>query len=242
MTRKIIRSGLLKNNKAVFFRSGGFKVKQWSGLVNTKPQSVPDWLDWDMYQGPSPMKPYHGHRFGGTHRGYWDYEGGGLGDMAHHYLDPFTWQYGVDDTAPVKIVPHAAPAHHDACGMWGWVELTYADGLTLVLESREWGAKYDRKKQRRGVDVNELDEESRKKLDKMPDPEPLVGFGDAVKTRKPAGGNAEAAHRTATIFHLANIAIRVGRPIRFDPDRDVIVGDEQANRLVNQPMRAPWHL
>ncbi len=45
-----------------------------------------------------------------------------------------------------------------------------------------------------------------------------------------------------TILHLANIAIRVGRKIRFDPVKEVIVGDEEANRLVSQPMRAPWHL
>jgi hypothetical protein len=63
-----------------------------------------------------------------------------------------------------------------------------------------------------------------------------------VRSRRPAGGNAEAAHRTVTLLHLANIAIRVGRKIHFDPVKEVIVGDEEANRLVNQPMRAPWHL
>jgi len=63
-----------------------------------------------------------------------------------------------------------------------------------------------------------------------------------VRTRKPAGGHAEAAHRTVCVNHLANIAIRVGRKIHFDPVREVIVGDEEANRLAYQPMRAPWHL
>jgi hypothetical protein len=43
-------------------------------------------------------------------------------------------------------------------------------------------------------------------------------------------------------MHLANIAIRVGRKIRFDPETEQIIGDEEANRLVNVPMRAPWHL
>ncbi|UCF34986.1 MAG: hypothetical protein JSV78_06705, partial [Phycisphaerales bacterium] len=67
-------------------------------------------------------------------------------------------------------------------------------------------------------------------------------FAEAVKQRKPAGGNAEAAHRTITIMHLTNIAFRTGRKIRFDPDKEEILGDEEANRLVNVPMRAPWHL
>jgi hypothetical protein len=161
--------------------------------------------------------------------------------MAHHHLDRLAYEYGRDVTAPVEITPYAPPAHPEACGMWGWCELKYADGFTLVLDSGEWGERYNRKKER-GVSPEDLDEEGRRKLAELPDPERLIGFGEAVKTRKPAGGNAEAAHRTATIMHLANIAIRVGRKIRFDPEKEVIIGDEEANRLVNQPMRAPWHL
>jgi predicted dehydrogenase len=238
LTRKIMKSGLLKNCPVVHIARGGHKVKEWSGLVNVKPRPVPPNLDWDMYVGPAPMKPYHPHRVGGTHRGYWDYEGGGLADMGQHHFDPVTWTYGKDDTAPVEIEAYAPPAHPDAVGMWGWVELKYADGMTVVLDSGEWG---DRKEPR-DIRLEDLDEASREKIKAMPDPEPLRDFADAVRTRKPAGGNAEAAHRTACILHLANIAIRVGRKIRFDPVKEVIVGDEEANRLVNQPMRAPWHL
>jgi hypothetical protein len=76
----------------------------------------------------------------------------------------------------------------------------------------------------------------------MPDPEPLLSFAEAVKQRKPAGGHPEAAHRAACILHLANLAIRLGRKINYDPVKEVIVGDDAANRLVNVPMRSPWHL
>jgi hypothetical protein len=76
----------------------------------------------------------------------------------------------------------------------------------------------------------------------MPDPEPMSDFLTAVKTRTRAGGNAEAAHRCATLLHLANIAIRVGRKVRYDPVKEQIVGDDEANRLVNVPTRAPWRL
>ena len=79
-------------------------------------------------------------------------------------------------------------------------------------------------------------------VDQMPDPEPLVTFAEAVKTRKQAGGHAESSHRAATLLRLANLAIRVGRKTQYDPIKEVIVGDETANRLVNPPMRAPWHL
>lgn len=241
LTRKIMKSGLLKKCEAVYMKRGGLKVKEWSGLVNVRPQPVPSNLDWDLYCGPSPLKPYHPHRVGGTHRGYWDYEGGGLSDMGQHSLDPFTWTYGKDDTAPVEIEAHAPPAHPEACGMWGWVEMKYADGFTLVLDSGEWGAPYDRKAAR-AVALEDLSEGAQEKVRAMPEPEPLLSFGEAVRQRKRAGGNADVAHRSATLVHLANIAIRTGRKIRFDPEKDQVIGDEEANRLVNVPMRAPWHL
>lgn len=245
LTHKIMKSALLKSCKAVHIKRGGLKVKQWSGIVNASPQPIPKSLDWDMYCGPSPLRPYHRHRTGGTHRGYWDYEGGGLADMGQHHFDPVQWVFAKDDTSPVEIEAYAPPAHPEACGMWGWVEMKYADGLTFVMDSCEWPNQdqpsYSRKEER-GVSLSDLSEENQKKIKEMPDPEPLVTFAEAVKTRKRAGGNADVAHRSATILHLANIAIRTGRKIRFDPIKDQIIGDEEANRLVNQPMRAPWYL
>jgi predicted dehydrogenase len=208
--------------------------------VDVAPRPVPKNLDWDLYCGPSPLKPFHPPRVGGTHRGYWDYEGGGLGDMGQHYLDPLTWLFGRDHTAPVEVEASAPPAHGEVAGMWAWAKLTYADGFTLVLESGEWGQPTGLKS--KGVKLEDLDEEGRKKLKELPDPQPLVDFGEAVRTRKQPGGHPEAAHRTATIMHLANIAIRTGRKIRFDPVKEEAVGDDAANRLVNPPMRAPWRL
>jgi hypothetical protein len=125
--------------------------------------------------------------------------------------------------------------------MWGWVELKYADGFTLVLDSGEWGQRWD-KRPSRGVSLEDLTPENRQRLKAMAEPEPLLTFGQAVQQRKPAGGNSEAAHRTVTAIHLANIAIRVGRKVRFDPVTEVIIGDDAAQRLAHQPMRAPWHL
>ncbi len=242
LIHKIMASGLLKKNcKGVHIKSGGLKVKEWSGMVNAQPQPIPKSLDWDFYCGPSPLRPYHPHRFGGTHRGYWDYEGGGLTDMGQHHYDPVQWVYAKDDTSPVEIEAYAPPAHPEACGMWGWVELKYADGMTFVFDSREWGEPYIRK-QSREVLLSDLSEEDQKKIKEMPDPEPLVSFAEAVKTRKRAGGNADAANRSATLMHLANIAIRTGRKLRYDPVKEQFIGDDEANRLVNPPMRAPWHL
>ena len=239
--RKIMASGLVKNCPAVWISKGGFPVQRYCGKVNLQPQPVPKHLDWDMYCGPSPLRPYNGHRFGWSHRYYWDYEGGGLADFAQHHMDPFTWIYGKEETAPVEIEPRTAPQHPEACGVWAWVEMTYADGMTLVFDSAKWGPGYDRKKARH-IGLGDLDEATRKKVEALPEVRRPLKFPEAVKTRQNAGGHVEAAHRTITIAHLANIAIRVGRKIRFDPVTERVVGDEAANRLANQPMREPWHI
>jgi predicted dehydrogenase len=243
--RKIFESGLLEKCDTIIVQRGGKKVGQWSGKVRYTVQEVPSQLDWNLYCGPAPIRPYQSHRFGGTHRGYWDYEGGGLADMAHHQLDRLAYEYGRDLTAPVEITPHAPTAHPEACGLWGWCEMKYADGFTLVLDSGEWGQPYDRLKEKNkgeGDIRKMLSEEDQRKLDEMPDPEPLVRFPDAIRTRRQAGGNAEASHRVATIYHLANIAFRTGRQLRFDPEKEEFVGDDEANRLAYQPMRSPWRL
>ncbi|MCC5827977.1 MAG: Gfo/Idh/MocA family oxidoreductase [Phycisphaeraceae bacterium] len=245
-TRRLLASGLIKKCDTVVVRRGGFKVKEWSGPL-VAPSTPPDHLDWDMYCGPSPLVPYQRPRFGGMHRGYWDYDGGGLGDMGQHHLDPIAYTYALDTTAPVEVEAYAPPAHPIVTGMWGWVKLRYANGFTLVLESGEWPDRDARSgEQTRNTNFeyfyNLLSEEDKRKFDAMPDEEPLLDFASAVRARKPAGGNAEAAHRTMTIMHLANIAIRVGRTIRFDPVTEQVIGDDEANRLAHQPMRAPWHL
>ena len=244
-SRKIFESGLLKTCDSVLVKKGGFKIREWSGRVRYAVDEVPANLDWDMYCGPAPLRPFQKHRCGGSHRGYWDYEGGGLGDMAHHGLHDLAYQYGRDLTSPVEVIPHAPLAHPEACGLWAWCELKYADGFTLVLESGEWGAPYDRL-QPRTLKAEELlqqlSAEDRKKLSEMPDPKRPPYFPEAVRTREKTGSHAERSHRVATIYHLANAAFRCGRPLKFDPVTEQIVGDEEANRLVNQPMRAPWRL
>lgn len=243
--RKVFESGLLSECDTVIVDRRGKKVARWSGMVQYEPSEPPEKLDWDMYCGPAPLRPYHRHRTGGTHRGYWDYEGGGLADMAHHHLDRLAYEYGRDMTAPVEVTPHALPAHPECCGMWGWCELKYADGFTLVLTSGEWGEPYDRLKQQKTSEADVkamLSPADREKLKTMPDPEPLVKFADAVRTREQAGGHAAASHRVATIYHLANVAFRTGRKLQFDPEQEQVIGDDEANRLVNQPMRAPWRI
>jgi hypothetical protein len=109
------------------------------------------------------------------------------------------------------------------------------------MESGEWGPSYDRHPVR-DVSLDDLSKVDQDKINSMPDPEPLLSFGEAVKQRKQAGGHPEAAHRAACILHLANLAIRLGRKLKYDPDKEIFINDNEANRFLNPPMSAPWRI
>ena len=241
-THKLMRSGLFKDKcPAVVINSGGKKIREWAGRPYLPISDPPKSLDWDLYCGPSPLKPFVGERHGGSHRKYWDYDGGGLSDMGQHHLDPLQWIWGKDDTSPVEIEAYAPAPHHECTGVWAWCEMKYADGMTLVIDSAEWGPRYDKQKSR-GISVSDLSPEDQEKFKLIPDPEPLLSFAEAVKTRKQAGGGPEPAHRASTLLHLCNIAFRCQRPLKYDPVKEIFIGDEQATRLVYQPLRAPFHV
>ena len=80
-------------------------------------------------------------------------------------------------------------------------------------------------------------------IDAMPDPEEQITlFTESVKTRKKFALNEENGHRSATIVNMGTIALRLGRTLNFDPVKQEFINDEEANRLINQPMRGPWKI
>jgi len=223
----------------------------WSGVINARPEPVPAHLDYDRWLGPAPYKPYTRHRTHSSFRGYWDYDGGGLADMGQHYLDPVQYLLDKDDTSPSEIEAYAPwPPHHDACGKWGRVEMKYADGCKIIIESCQWGEQETvgkpyiegpKGKLYKGfrTDPPELAE----KLKLLPDPEPqITDFNQSVWSRQRFGLDEIKGNRSNMLVHLANCAIRTGRKLRFDPVKQRFIDDEAANRLADQPMRAPWHL
>ena len=228
-----------------------WKVKGWSGRTDLKPQPVPAHLDYDLWLGPAPYRPYNSARVHSHFRGYWDYDAGGLGDMGQHYLDPVQYILGKDDTSPVEVTAHAPwPQHPDAAGLWGWVEMKYEDGCRIIIESGEWGEMRTKDKPYiegpkgkiyRGFRTDPPD--LKDALPTLPEPEPMVtNFNESVKTRQKFALNEVSSHRSNILCQLPKIAIRTGRKLRFDPAALRFIGDEEANRLVDEPMRAPWHL
>lgn len=231
--------------KATINASTGFDWKfYWSGKTHLKPQDIPDHLDYDRWLGPATYKPYHPHRVHANFRGYWDYDGGGLGDMGQHYIDPVQYLLGKDNTSPELVEIDAPLQHPDAVSSWRRIEYTYKDGCKIVLdgENKDKDAAFlegPDGKLFKGFnsDIPDL----LKKVNTMHDPQPQVtDFIQAVKSRTKFALNEENGHRSCTIVNMGKIALRLGRSLKFDPDRQIFPDDPAANRLINQPMRAPW--
>ena len=251
--KKVVESGVL-GWPLTFTVSGitGYDWKfYWSGQTNLKPQPVPPELDYEMWLGPAPYKPYNVARVHANFRSYWDYDGGGLGDMGQHYLDPVQYLLNKDGTSPVEVEAWAPwPPHPDAVRMWGRVEMKYADGCRIILESCEWGRNetegqpyIEGPKGKLYPGMRSDPPDIAQALKTLPEPEPQVSdFNVSVRTRRKFGLNEVNGNRSNMLVHIANAAIRTGRKLRFDPVAQRFIGDDFANRLVDQPMRAPWRL
>ena len=247
--RKAVMHGLLGDGplKVTLNASTGFDWKfYWVGRTDLTPQPVPAELDYDLWLGPAPFKPYHPHRVHGTFRGYWDYDGGGLGDMGQHYLDPVQYILGKDGDSPVEIESDAPPQDKDAVGTFRYIRLKYKDGTEIILdgENRDKQAAFIEGSKGRilkGMKTDITDFQA--KLKGLSDPEPMVtDFVQAVKTRSHFALNEVNGHRSCTLVNLAKIALQTGRPLRFDPKKQRFVKDKEANSYVSQPMRGNWKL
>jgi predicted dehydrogenase len=246
--KKIVMGGVLGwPLKVTVSGITGFDWKfYWSGLHQLQPMPVPEELDYDLWLGPAPYKPYNPERVHSKFRGYWDYDGGGLGDMGQHYLDPVQYLLGKDNTSPVYVEIDAPQQHYDAVGSWRRITYTYDDGCTVILdgENRDKEAAYIEGpygKIYKGFrsDIKDFD----KILNLLPDPEPqITSFSESVRTRRKFALNEINGHRSCTLVNLGVIAVRLGRNLKYDPVIEQFVDDEGANRLINQPMRDPWRI
>jgi len=246
--KKIVSSGILGwPLKVTISGITGYDWKfYWSGKTDLLPEPVPSELDYDMWLGPAPVKPYNKLRVHENFRGYWDYDGGGLGDMGQHYIDPVQYLLDKDNTSPVSVEIDAPQQHYDAVGSWRRITYRYEDGCQIILdgENRDKEAAYIEGplgKIYKGFasDIPNLSE----LVNDLPDPAPQVtSFTESVKTRRPFALNEENGHRSCTIVNMGVIALRLGRSLKYDPDKQLFIGDDAANALVDQPMRGEWYM
>jgi len=244
--KKLVESGMLGWPLTVTVsKHTGFDWKfYWIGKTGLEAQPVPATLDYDRWLGPAPYKPYNAHRVHGTFRGYWDYDGGGLGDMGQHYLDPIQYFLGKDHTSPVKVEVDADQQHPDACGTFRKIVYTYADGCKIILdgEAKDESVAYiEGPEGKLFAGFKSTIPNLKEKLALLPDPAPQVtDFLESVKYRTPFALNESNGHRSCTIINLGKIALQLGRTLNFDPEAQVFINDDEANKMINPPMRAPY--
>ncbi len=242
---EIVRNGWIGKVKVVHARLGEFPPP-----ADYPAQPVPEGFDYDRWLGPTPWFPYHPERvkgdYGGGWRRFWEYGSRKNGDWGAHHFDIIQWALGRDDSGPVEFIPkgwqgaeHQMHVYDDGVrvlrdaptrdghmihffGSDGEVMVSRGDRLDTVpaeIKERPLGPGDTRLYESRNHEDNWL---------------------ECIRTRQPPICHAEIGHRTATICILAGIAERLGRPIRWDPVREDIVGDEAARRWLDRPRRAPY--
>jgi predicted dehydrogenase len=237
------------------------------GPFKTAP--VPKELDWDAWQGPTPEHEYVPQRCHFSFRYWIEYSGGTLTDWGAHHNDIALWGIGPEVGGPetvggkvlLKPVPggYTAPAAYEAT-------FTYPNGLvhkcitTTASTITGSPAKGKPGELPHGIKFEGADgwlfvtrgkiEASKPEIlnDKFTEKDVRLpvstdhmgNFFAAVKTRKEPICAAEIGHRSASICHLAGIAIQLGRKLKWDPVKEDFVGDKEASAMVARQQRKQW--
>lgn len=218
------------------------------------PGPPPENLDYDFWLGPAPLAPYCPARVHKNWRWHLDYGGGRVMDWVGHHVDIAHWGLGLDYTGPVEV---EGWGNYPKEGLWNApteYEFTckYVNGLEMVVASSfAGGTKWYGEQGWIYVTRGKIDANPKSVLKEVIGPDGiqlyksrdhLQNFLDCVKSRQLTITPCEVAHRSASIGHLGQIAMALGRKIRFDPDNEHILRDSTATRMLRNPMRSPWHL
>ena len=242
---QLIRAGRIGKIKTVRIGVGGPAI-----ACNLETQDIPAGTDWDLWQGPAPMRGYNEalcpkgvHTHFPAWRSYWEYAGGGLADMGAHHFDIAQWALNMDSSGPVKITP---PSNGEKTGL----KFTYANGVEM-FHGGPSGCTFEGSDATLYVDRNKMEctkEEILKEPLNKEDPSIIVADNhkknwlEAIRGNKKTLCPAEVGHRSASICHLGNIGYRVGKPLEWDPAKETFTNSQEANRLLFREYRAPWKL
>lgn len=230
-----------------------------------KPQPVPKELDYEMWSGQAPLLPYVPARIHGSFRWNLAYSGGVICDWGAHMIDLAQWGHDSEHTGPVEVEGKGDFPPRDAVFNTAptfKVDYRYADGVTMTVSSKGASVRFEGSDGwvecpgwRAPVKASS-DEILQVKVDpgkaRIYRPSEIEGprdggkggehrnFYDCVKSRKPTYAPAEIGHRTITIAHLGNIAMMLGRKLRWDPDTETFPDEPAANALLTRNQREPW--
>jgi len=220
------------------------------------PEPVPEGFDYQMWLGPAAEAPYVPARCHVNFRWIYDYSGGQVTDWGGHHPDCAQWGLGTDHTGPVEI--RSAKAEFAPDPLWNtatdyYFEAIYKDGTRLIISSKEksgvtWEGSEGKVWANRGS--HDADPKSILTSEIGPNEVHLYessnhyrNFIDCVISRKETAAPVEVAHRSITICHLGNIAMRLGREsLKWDPEKEQILGDSEATKMLSREYRAPWKL
>ncbi len=220
------------------------------------PMPVPAGFDYDMWLGPTPWYPYTEKRCHFWFRYILEYSGGEVTDRGAHVIDLGQLGNGTDDTGPVEVTGKGEFLRDGLfdCAVKYQFDFTYANGVKMLCSSNgPRGVKFE------GTDGwilihvhgGALEASSPSLLKEVIGPNEIhVGrspghhadFIRNVKSRGLPVAHPEVGHRTATMCHLANIAMLTGRTLKWDPVAERITNDDEAQRMTYRPMRGEWRL
>jgi predicted dehydrogenase len=263
------RSSIYFRTACEFVRNGrlgriqGIKVGlpggryDWSKLgARNQPETPPQELNYDLWLGPAPQRPYTPALLQVNWRNNWDYSGGMITDWGAHHLDIVQWALDMDASGPVAIenvvatLPPQTEIYNTPTEFS--FDAVYANGIRVNVSSQHPNGILFEGEDGKSIFVSRQEltmEPGALRQEKIrPDEINLYksklheeNFVDCIYSAKPTAAPVEAAHRSITIAHLANIAIRLGRTsLRWDPATEQVIGDDAANKMLSRPMRQPY--
>lgn len=222
-----------------------------------EPMPIPKELDYDMWLGPAPWVPYHKDRCLYNFRFGLDYSGGQTTNLGAHGIDLVQWANGTDGTGPVEVEDLGGEFPTD--GLFTTAtkvhfRARYANGAELICRTQK-----DEIYRFEGTDgwiqmpvySNQFTchPESLKTTVIGPDEIHLYesndhhrNFIDCIKNRGQTAAPVEVGHRSVSICHLGNIAMRLKQKLRWDPGAERFTNSDEANQMLSRPMRGPWRL
>ena len=220
------------------------------------PQPVPARLDYEMWLGPAPFAPYTKDRVHFNFRWIWDYSGGIICDWGAHLFDTAQWANDTEHSGPVEV---EGTGTHWEGGLYNTVKdydvtYRYANGVVMTCKPGEPSIKFIGTEGWVGNTGwrGPVQASSRAILESKIGPNELHlytnpkgehdDFLQCVKSRKDPYFPVEIGHRVSTVCHLANIAIKVGRKLKWDPAQERFIADAAANALLDRKRRDPWQL
>jgi predicted dehydrogenase len=216
----------------------------------------PEELDYNFWLGPAPQRPYNVKHVHYNFRFFWDYSGGQQTNFGAHHLDIVQWALGMDESGP-SAVEGTANFHAQ-----GWYEVpqtstltyTYPNDVRVIVgqgDGTRGGVRFEGTNGALFVDrgriIGEPAELLRATFGERDVRLPVSrnhhqNWLESIRANRRPICDVEVGHRSATVCHLGNIALRTGRRLRWDPAAEAVLGDDEQQRMLARPYREPWRL